>query len=353
MKRWYPFYPENVPSEIELPVISIYTLLEDSADKYPENLAVIDGDEKLTYAELKKAVDSFAVALFHRGFIKGERVVLMLPNCKEYIIAYYAVHRLTGIVVQSNPMYQTNELDYILRDSGAKWIISHRELQKKVRETGLANQITMIATDGTSEQIDSLYHWIEEERDQQLPPIDVQPKKDIAVLQYTGGTTGQPKGVMLTHFNLVSNLYQNFVSYAGVYEKSKECVLGIAPVFHAMGMTNMNMAIFTGSVYISMDKFEIKKLLHLIRKYKVTNFGGSPTMYIALLRHTDLQTGDLDSLKICSCGSAPMPVEVINEFEQRSGAHIIEAYGLSEATTAVTRNPMKGLRKVGSRNSTF
>ena len=226
-------------------------------------------------------------------------------------------------------------------------MVSRKEQQKKVHDIGLADQLTMIAADGAIEQMDSLYQWIKEGRNQ-LPPLDNQPKEDIAVLQYTGGTTGQPKGAMLTHFNLVSNIYQNFASYAGIYEQSNESVLGIAPVFHAMGMTNMNMTIFTGSIYIAMDRFEINTLLHLIRKHKVTNFGGSPTLYIALLRHPDLQADDLDSLKICSCGSAPMPVEVINEFERRSGARIIEAYGLTEATTAVSRNPMKGLRKLGS-----
>ncbi|PIC64923.1 long-chain fatty acid--CoA ligase [Sporosarcina sp. P13] len=347
-KRWYPFNPENVPCEIKLPEVSIYNLLEDSALKFPQHTAVIDGEKKLTYSELKKAVDHLAAALHHKGFKKGDRICVMLPNCKEYIIASYAIHRLGGVIVQVNPMYQLAELKYVFKDSEAKWLISRSEQQQKVEEIGVSDEFIMIeADDKASDKPNNMYNWIQEERDE-LPAHEIQSKIDIALLQYTGGTTGYPKGAMLTHFNIVSNIYQSYVAYAGVYERGGEIVLGIAPVYHAMGMMNMSVTIFSGSTYVAVEQFNINKLPHLIRNYKITTLSGSPTMYIALLRHPDIQTGDLDSLKICTCGSSPMPVEVMNEFELRSGARIVEAYGLTEATTGVCRNPMVGIRKVGS-----
>ncbi|MFJ7735551.1 long-chain fatty acid--CoA ligase [Lysinibacillus sp. NPDC097287] len=346
-KPWHRFYPANVPYEIELSNLSIYDLFERSVEEHPNNKAIINGDEALTYAQLKDQSDCLAAALYHRGFQKGERICVMLPNCKEYAIVTYAIHRLGGVLVQVNPMFQPHELVHIFKDSGAGWLISRQEQQQKIHEIGMADQITMIATDGVDEQTASLYLWIEEGR-KQLPPLDIEPKEDIAVLQYTGGTTGRPKGAMLTHFNVVNNFYQNFISFAGVYERSCELSLGIAPLFHGMGMTNMNTAIFTGATYIVVARFEVNKVLELIRQHRPTIIAGSPTMYIALLRHPDLQADDLRSLKICSCGSAPMPVEVINAFERKSGAIIVEGYGLTEATTTVCRNPLTGERKIGS-----
>ncbi|MFC5587741.1 long-chain fatty acid--CoA ligase [Sporosarcina soli] len=346
-KPWYPFYPTNVPYEIELSELSIYDLFERTAEERPTNKAIISGEEVLTYAQLKHQSDCLAAALYHRGFRKGDRIGVMLPNCKEYAIVTYAIHRLGGVLVQMNPMYQPNELAHIFDDSEASWLISHQEQQQKIQAIGIADRITMIATDRGDGQTANLYQWIAEER-KQLPPLDIQLKEDIAVLQYTGGTTGRPKGAMLTHFNIVSNFFQNFISYAGVYERFSESVLGISPLFHGMGMMNLNTAIFTGSTYIVMDRFETTKVLELMRKHRPTVIAGSPTMYIALLRHPDLQPTDLRSLKICGCGSAPMPVEVITEIERKSGAVIIEGYGLTEATSAVSRNPMTGMRKIGS-----
>lgn len=348
MKRpWYPFYPETVPYEIDVLDSSIYDLFECAVQEFPDNQAIIDRGEVLTYSDLKEAADRFAAALHHRGFQKGERIAVMLPNCKEYAIATYAIHRLGGILVQVNPLYTSAELEHILTDSESKWFIGRENQRVKIHAIGMEDQLTIISVDGAREVGNDFYEWIDEKRER-LPSLVIRPKEDIAVLQYTGGTTGRPKGGMLTHYNIVSNFQQNVASYGGVYEKGKESVLGITPVFHAMGMTNLNVTIFMGSTYIAMERFEINRLLQLIRQHRPTSFVGSPTIYIALLRHPDLKPGDLTSFKMCSCGSAPMPVEVIKEFEEKASARITEAYGLTEGTTAVTRNPMDGVRKVGS-----
>ncbi|WP_227001825.1 long-chain-fatty-acid--CoA ligase [Virgibacillus necropolis] len=346
-RPWLEFYPENVPYDIEIPSLSIFNLLERTAEDYPTNKAVIDRDKELTYAELKHMTERLAAALHCRGFRKGDLLALMLPNSMEYVITYYAVHRLGGIVVQVNPMYQAYELEYILRDSEAAWFVGFEEQKGKLEQIDFANNLKIIAADSGKEQKDSLYSWIAEENNE-LPPLNICPKEDIAVLQYTGGTTGKSKGVMLTHSNLVSNVYQSFTSWGGVIQRPGERMLGAPPLFHVYGMTNMNSAVFVAASYIAVAKFEVNQVLKVIRKHRPTMFPGVPTMYIALLQHPDLTAADIECFKFCNSGSAPMPAELMHEFERKTGAPILEAYGLSETSPATHRNPVTGLRKPGS-----
>ncbi|TCP25613.1 long-chain acyl-CoA synthetase [Scopulibacillus darangshiensis] len=346
-RPWLGFYPENVPYEIEIPPLSVFDLLERTAEDYPTNKAVIDRDKELTYAELKRVTERLAAALHYRGFRKGDRLALMLPNSMEYVITYYAVHRLGGIVVQVNPMYQVYELEYILRDSEAAWFVGLEEQKKKLEQIGFAHNLKVIAADRRKGQKDSLYSWIAEENNE-LPPLNICPKEDIAVLQYTGGTTGKSKGVMLTHSNLVCNIYQAFTSLGGIIQRSGERMLGAPPLFHVYGMTNMNLAVFAAASYIAVAKFEVNQVLEVIRKYRPTMFPGVPTMYIALLQHPDLTASDIECFKFCNSGSAPMPVELMHEFERKTGVPILEAYGLSETSPGTHRNPVTGLRKPGS-----
>ncbi|MFD6442370.1 long-chain fatty acid--CoA ligase, partial [Peribacillus sp. NPDC060186] len=322
-------------------------LLEHSAQLYPTYKAVIDGETELTYLELKNATDRFAVDLYNRGFQKNNRIALMLPNCLEYIIAYYAIHRLGGVVVQVNPLYQPNELDYILRDSEATWFIGHDEQKKKLEQIGLTDEFTIISANNLLEN--SLYSWgVAGNKD--LPEMDINPKEDLAVLQYSGGTTGKSKGVMLTHFNLISNVHQDFTFTANALQLQRpgERMLGLTPLFHVFGNGRLNSSVYAGSTYITLEKFEINKVVDLIRKHRPTIFPGVPTMYIALLNHPDLTADDLSCFKYCSCGSAPLPVEVINQFEKKLGIAISEGFGMSETSPTTHRNPVIGQRKPGS-----
>ncbi|SEN42732.1 long-chain-fatty-acid--CoA ligase [Lihuaxuella thermophila] len=344
-RRWHRSYPEGVPYEVEIPSISLYQLLEQSTRDFPANKAVVDGDRELTYEQLKDACDRLAAALYRRGFRKGDRMALMLPNSMEYIISYYAVHRLGGVVVQVNPMYQPSELKFLLQDSEATWLIGCRAQTSKLDQAGLADQLTVVYADDASGQPGDLFKWITEENNE-LPPLDINAQEDLAVLQYTGGTTGTPKGVMLTHFNLVSVVYQTFV-FSGGLRKPGERILGMLPLFHVYGMSRMNTAIFNGQTYICMARFEVNHLLDLIRQHRPTIFPAVPTVYIALLNHPGLQPGDLDSIQNCGSGSAPLPVEVIREFERKTGLPIMEGYGLSETSPTTHVNPV-GRRKVGS-----
>lgn len=271
----------------------------------------------------------------------------MLPNCLEYIIAYYAIHRLGGVVVQVNPLYQPNELDYILRDSEATWFIGHDKQKKKLEQIGLTDEFTIISANNMLEN--SCYSWsVTGNKD--LPEMDINPKEDLAVLQYSGGTTGKSKGVMLTHFNLISNVHQDFTFTANALQLKRpgERMLGLTPLFHVFGNGRLNSSVYAGSTYITLEKFELNKVVDLIRKHRPTIFPGVPTMYIALLNHPDLTADDLSCFKYCSCGSAPLPIEVINQFEEKLGISISEGFGMSETSPTTHRNPVIGQRKPGS-----
>lgn len=348
-KPWTPFYPQNVPYEAEIPLLSLYDLLKNSTERYPNQKAVIDGDQVLTYSELKSASDRFAASLYRKGFKKGDRIAMMLPNCIEYILSFYAIHRLGGVVVQINPMYESSELDYILRDSEAIWFIVHAKQKKKLENIGLHHRLNIILADRNREEEDSLYDWIEKGTPE-LPELNIQPEKDLALLQYTGGTTGRSKGVMLTHFNITSNVYQDrlYTAEALQLQESGERLLGLSPLFHVFGMARLNSAIFSAATYITIEKFEINKVVDLIRKYRPTIFPGVPTMYISLLNHPDLTADDLSCFKYCSCGSAPLPVEIINQFKRKFKIPIFEGFGMSETAPTTHRNPVIGKRKVGS-----
>ncbi|MGN1385316.1 MAG: long-chain fatty acid--CoA ligase [Bacillus sp. (in: firmicutes)] len=324
--------------------LSLYEVLNQTASQCPQQLAIIDENIKLNYADLKVAVDRFASVLYKKGFQKGDRIGLMLPNGYHYIISYYAAQRLGGIVVQVNPLYQKLELEYMLSDSIPKWFVCESMQAEKIEKIDAFSNVNVIFTKNEINQ-DNIYLI---EGTIELPLLKINPQEDLAVIQYTGGTTGTSKGVMLTHFNIVCNIHQSGSVFASVLKKSEERILGIAPLTHAMAMTNLNYTFLMAATYIVVEKFAVTKVLEKIKKYKPTMMLGSPTMYIALLNFPQLESDDLSSFKICLSGSAPLPVEVLKELERKTGAKIIEGYGLSEATTSTHRTPPDGLRKIGS-----
>lgn len=348
-KPWHRFYPEGAPFHVDLPEMSLYEMLTQSEADYPEMTAVIDGDRELTYAQLRNVVDRFATGLYRNGFRKGARLGLMLLNGLEYIIAYYAVQRLGGIVVQINPMYQLSELSYILNDSETEWIVCEAEQKAKFAKLGLAGNLRCIFTDSSFEPESYYFDDLMADEEIELPPLDIDPREDIALLQYTGGTTGQSKGVMLTHYNLIGNLVQAYTFADGVFERPGEKMLAVSPFFHVYGMNvTLNLTIYLAGTVICVQRFKPDLVLELINKHQPTYFPGVPTIYIALLQHPDFEQTRLDSIKICTSGSAPLPLEIMHKFEQATGSKIIEGYGLTETSPVTHRNPIRGLRKPGS-----
>ncbi len=373
-KIWQKNYPKEIPLTIDYKKIPLYQLLVDSAQAYPNNQAIYFLGKEITFKELLKLTKKFANALSRLGVKKGNRVALMLPNSPQDVIAYYAIQMLGAIVVQTNPMYTERELEHQLIDAQAETIIvldlMYPKVEKVKSVTALKNVIVTSIKDYLPfpknllyplkakkqgqlikiEYKEGIYSFVEliKSAQAEITFAEINPLEDIAVLQYTGGTTGISKGVMLTHNNLVANVIQE-AHWLYKARKGKEKILGALPFFHVYGMTAvMNLAMYLASTMILLPRYDVKEILKTIEKVKPTFFPGAPTMYIALLNHPELKKYDLSSIEACISGSAPLPVEVQEKFEKITGARIVEGYGLSETSPIVHANPVWDRRKNGS-----
>ncbi|WP_227935318.1 long-chain-fatty-acid--CoA ligase [Alkalihalobacillus deserti] len=349
-RPWHKHYPEGML--LEIPEKSVYYILEQSEKKYPEKTAIIFEDDRITFREFKDQVDRLAGAWEQMGFQKGERIGLMLANHPHYIISYYAALALGLIVVQINPMYTQRELLHILNDSQVSYIVGDSIARKTILEaTEFYNFSYMFSSENST---DPTNKFISLENCIQHPslvqnPVEVDVHLDVAVIQYTGGTTGKTKGAMLTHYNLVANVVQSHAMYGEQMELGNETTLAATPLYHVYGMTSaMNLPIYIGAAILLIRKFELINVLEQIKKYQPTFFPGVPKMYIAFVNHPGIEQYQLNCLKSCSCGSAPLPVEVLKRFEELTGAVIGEGFGLSETSPSTHRNPPFGTRKVGS-----
>jgi long-chain acyl-CoA synthetase len=349
-RPWYKYYNQN--ADIEIPKISLYSMLNETVKAYGDKTAIIFEDEKISYRQLKDQVDLLAGAWKQLGFKKGERLGLMLANHPDYVISYYAAQALGITVVQINPMYTPRELLQIVNDSKVSSIVGDPLSMKTIQEVNDLYKFRYLI----GSQIET---WGEEDfksLDNLIPfstpiegPEEVDIHEDIAVIQYTGGTSGKMKGAMLTHHNLVANVVQSYSMYGENMVKGQETVLTATPLYHVYAMTSaMNLGIFIGAEILLFRKFDVTDVLEKVKKYKPTFFPGVPRMYISFVNHPDIEKYKLSCLKTCSSGSAPLPVEVIKRFEKLTGATIGEGFGLSEASPSTHRNPPFGIRKVGS-----
>lgn len=339
-------YPEATKLSFEIPVVSLYTLLENSTEKYSEQAAIIYEDEKITYKQLKNQVDCLACAWQQFGAEKGERLGLMVSNQPSYVIAYYAALKLGMIVVQINPMYTRRELLEIFQDANMAYLVIEPENLERIDYC-----FKHIFVTGESKEKDgchNIYQLIEISNPlKQTCPISA--NSDVAVIQYTGGTTGKKKGAMLTHFNLVANVLQSKALYGDRMNFGEETILTAIPLYHVYGMTSgMNLGIYIGATNILVNKFETSKVLSIIQIYRPTFFPGVPKIYNAFVHYPDIENYDLTCFKTCSSGSAPLPIEIIKQFESLTGVSIGEGYGLSETSPSTHRNPPGGAWKIGS-----
>ncbi|WP_223441036.1 long-chain-fatty-acid--CoA ligase [Metabacillus dongyingensis] len=347
-RPWHSFYQHG---EVHIPEQSVYTMLKKTAERYGGQTAIIFEEEDLSYLELKSKVDLLAGKWNEMGFKKGERIGLMLANHPDYVISYYAAHALGLIVVQINPMYTARELLQIITDAEVTSIVADASGRKTINEvSGLYSFRYMMASQLS--ESDGRYLKLEELIAFGIPlksPAEINAKEDVAVIQYTGGTTGKMKGAMLTHFNLTANVYQSCLMYGESMVQGKETVLIATPLYHVYAMTSgMNLGIFIGGRLLLFRKFEIDDVLAKIKKHRPTFFPGVPKMYIAFVNHPEIEEAKLSCLKLCSSGSAPLPVEIIQRFERLTGTRIGEGFGLSEASPSTHRNPPFGKRKIGS-----
>ncbi|BCJ86844.1 long-chain-fatty-acid--CoA ligase [Effusibacillus dendaii] len=336
---------------MQIPLQPVFQFLLDTAGKYPDRVAVRYYDQSMTYQQLLDRVDRLATALAATGLQKGDRAAVMFPNRPEYIISYYAVLRAGGIVVQVNPFYTEHELLHIMEDSGASWILAAADQADKLQSVTAQHPVkeVLLFDDSNGKGFGVDTERVFADTSPNPPQLQIDPQEDVAVLQYTGGTTGRSKGVMLTHYNLVANARQSYQFSSSVIEIPGEVLLGLAPLYHVYGMTAvMNLGVLIGGTIVLRPKFDAGEVLEIIKTYRPTLFSGVPTMYIAMLNHPKSAEVDMTSFKSTICGSAPLPVEIIRQFEARTGAKITEGYGLSEAGPVTHRNPMNGVRKPGS-----
>jgi long-chain acyl-CoA synthetase len=373
-KPWLAQYPSETQASLKYPSIPLPQFLKDTAEKFPGKEAMRFMGKSIRYDELWKSVLIFAGALRASGVQKGDRVAIMLPNCPQAVISYYGVLYVGAVVVQTNPLYMERELAYQLNDSGAKVMVCLDLVYPKVnnikKETDLSNVIVtriqdylpmvkkllypfaMKKTGGliTLAKDGEFVHWNElmQMAATSDEAVAIDPHEDLALLQYTGGTTGVPKGVMLTHANLVANVCQ---CHAWFYKTKigSEKFLAVVPFFHVYGMTvAMNLSIHLAGCLIMLPKFDVRQLFKTIQKEKPTIFPGAPTMYIGIVNHPELKNFDISSIQACISGSAPLPVEIQEKFEELTGGKLVEGYGLTECSPVTHANPIWGKRKFGS-----
>jgi len=380
-KIWLKHYDAGVPSNIHYPEITLHQLLAESAQRFPHNTAVIFpgalGDSiRLSYRELDQQSNRLANALVDLGVRKGDRVALLMPNCPQFVISYFAVLKAGGTVVATNPLYSPRELEFQLRDCGAETIILlslfYRTIVALKERTSLRNLVvtnikeylpplsrllfTLLRERKEGHHADisgsagsSSFRHLIDDFPPTAPSIAVDPG-DVAMFQYTGGTTGLSKAAVATHRNVLANTLQLKVwtEPTGIKE-GKEVVFGVMPLFHVYGMVSvMHYSLATGSAMVLLPRFETDRVLKAINRYRPSFFPGVPTMYVAIINHPKASKYDLHSIKACISGAAPLPVEVQQRFEELTGGKLVEGYGLSEAPTATHCNPLAGRRKMGS-----
>jgi long-chain acyl-CoA synthetase len=374
-KPWLNHYPTEVPHEITIDEKPLYVYLQQAADEFPTKTAIHFLGKELSFSELYNQSLKLANYLQSLGLQKGDRVSIMLPNCPQAVIAYYGVLFAGGIVVQTNPLYMERELEYQLKDSESTFMLTldllYPRASKMKALTKLKHIIVTSIKDFLPFPKNLLYPFVQKKQNQIVVKVehqgethlfkqimslaepyielpDINPSEDIALLQYTGGTTGFPKGVMLSHKNIVANT-QMCSSWLYKCRRGEESLLGIVPFFHVYGMTIvMNLSVMQAFKMILLPKFDATDTLKTIGKLKPTLFPGAPTIYIALLNHPDIQKYDLSSIDCCISGSAPLPVEVQEQFERVTGGRLVEGYGLSEASPVTHANFLWDKRKTGS-----
>lgn len=353
-KTWHSRYPDLIAAEVTIPVKSMPEMLQEVTAMYPQNNALSFYGQKMNYAELHKAVYGFAASLQKNGVQKGDRVAIMLPNCPQYVIAYYGILAAGAIVTQVNPMLVERELEHIMNDSGAETLVVFDALYPRVKTVQgrtTIRKIVVVSLQPTEADFsqDKSFEDFLQEGNGQFTPVSIEPQQDIAVLQYTGGTTGRSKGAMLTHFNILANVIQSYEFFKERTEIGGEKFLTVIPLFHVFGMTAcMNFAIYTANESILLPRFDLEEVLDTIKNEQPSVFPGVPTMYVAITNHPRAEEFGIDSIETCNSGSAPMPVELLRDFEKKTGAKILEGYGLSEASPVTHCNPPFSERKPGS-----
>ncbi|MEN9935824.1 MAG: hypothetical protein RLZZ387_2403 [Chloroflexota bacterium] len=384
-KPWYKNYDERVPTSIDVPDITLDYILRESTRKYPYNTAtnfvlsyLLGGrftvGAKATYQQLNEQVDRFANALYQLGVRKGDRVAIMLPNSPHFVIAFFAAMRIGAIVVNINPTYTARELKHQVEDAGAETIILLNLFWPRLREVQEDTPIKRVIVAHVFDTLSFPSNFLVKTKQKKDPSwVDVHPEHsifffqhllekyppmppkvelspdDVALFQYTGGTTGVPKAAMLTHRNLVANalMIHGWLPTTNLGEEKMMCAI---PFFHVYGTTvAMIFGIYVGGeLTIVPNPRELDHVMAVLQKERTTLFPGVPAMYIRIINHPKVTEYNLHSIKACISGSAPLPIEVQERFGQITGGRLVEGFGMTELSPVALCNPVYGVRKPGS-----
>jgi long-chain acyl-CoA synthetase len=369
---WLDSYPPGVPEHVEIPGSNLASLLADAARDYPHAPALYFEGRTISYAELADRAWRFAGALAKLGVKKGTRVGLILPNCPQAVVALFGALRIGAVVVQNNPLYTERELDHQLRDADVEVVVCLDLVYQRVRglreRAGIREVIVTSVLDelpavkrlvapytrrgreataaiGRDEPVRRWRELLRQEADKPAEAA-VDPEADLALLQYTGGTTGVAKGVMLSHRNLAANVEQVRAWFPDA-DPGHEIMMAVLPFFHVYGLTVcLLLGVRLRAALVLLPRFDLEQVLSAVDRHRPTLFPGVPTIYVAVNNAVEKGGHDLSSIKACLSGAAPLPMEVAERFERFSGGRLVEGYGLSSPVAIA--NPIYGKRKAGT-----
>jgi len=355
-KVWLKSYDQVVPSEITSKLPPLNSFIEAAAQNYPDHTAIHGGKTGMTYREFARITSVIAGNLRIHGIEKQDRIAVFLPNCSETILTFWSIISAGAVGVMTNPLYMESELVHQFNDSGARFVITNEQLWAKVApvfaNTRLEKAFVICENEESATKIvdnKRVFSWsalLHENSGYVCNSIT--PNEDLALLQYTGGTTGISKGCMLTHANLAANVLQSEKMFH-VLQPGQEKFVGVLPYFHIYGLTvTVILPVALGGTMIPLPRFTPKALLSMIENEKITCMASAPSIFNACLSQKDIDSYDLSSLKLIISGSAPLVVSQMELFEQKTGAKIVEGYGLSETSPVTHFNPIFGNSKPAS-----
>ncbi|MEW6264703.1 MAG: AMP-binding protein [Thermodesulfobacteriota bacterium] len=373
-KPWLKFYPEGVPEKVETPSFSVPEIFDQVAEKYGGKTALIFYGKKISYTGLREAADRMATALAELGVSQGDTVALYLLNSPQYVIAYFAALKLGAKVTPISPVYTSQEVRHQITDSDAETVICEAMLLDNVRQSGvtprrivvtnvaeylptlkkLVNKLapgrtrTASAGPGISGQA-GLYSFQDllKKHPPRPPRVTIDPRRDIAALPYTGGTTGRPKAAVLTHFNLVS-LQAQATSFWPFFEEGREVIIAFLPFFHIYGQVVLMLAGLTqGQTLVLFTTPDLEEILEAVERYQASTFYGVPTLFEHLKEYDRTDRVNWKRLKMIACGADTLHEATVQGWERRTGTRILEGYGMTE-TTAVSHASPFNRPKTGS-----
>ncbi len=356
-KPWLKHYQPGVPAAVEVPLKSVPQVFDEATERAPDKPALVFYGRTLTYRELREATDRLACALASLGVKKGDRVALYLLNSPQFIIAYFAALKAGAVVTPISPVYTSHEVRFQLENSGARAIICQDILYDKVARCGAPIDLAILTSIG--EYLPALkrlfgkkapaiplapnLHWLQDllkKHPPQPPAVAIDPRADLAALPYTGGTTGHPKGVMLTHYNLVAAQSMGQAAFPTV-DAGKEVVLAFLPFFHIYGQVVIMLnGLAQGNLLVLFTTPDTEGILSAMERYRATVFYGVPTLYEYLKDHKDTGKVDWRRLKLVLSGADTLHESTLKGWQQRTGSRIIEGYGMTESCSTSHVNPL-------------